>query len=77
MGKLFGALKNRHDLPEKPDAALLAAKLLLKLDECSALTGLSRAVLRSAIDAGELKAQTIGRAWRVKRSNLDKWIEGL
>jgi excisionase family DNA binding protein len=58
-------------------AVPVADLLLLKLEECQALTGLSRAVLRSAIDAGALKAQQIGRAWRIKRSDLDAWIEAL
>jgi excisionase family DNA binding protein len=61
---------------ERP-AVEIADKVLLTLLEAQALCGLSRAVLKTAIDAGELKAQTIGRAWRVKRSDLDKWIEGL
>ncbi len=64
--------------PKAERAAVpIEAMLLLKLEECQALTGLSRAVLRSAIDAGDLKAQTIGRAWRVKRTELDRWIEAL
>jgi excisionase family DNA binding protein len=61
---------------ERPPVEI-ADKVLLTLSEAQALCGLSRAVLRSAIDAGDLKAQTIGRAWRVKRSDLDKWIEAL
>jgi hypothetical protein len=36
-------------------AIAIEAKTLLKLDEASALTGLSRATLRKAIDAGKLK----------------------
>ncbi len=52
-------------------------KLLLKLDEASALTGLSRHTLRDAIDAKKLKAQIIGRAWRVKRSDLDAYVRKL
>lgn len=55
----------------------LGDKLLLTLPECSALTGLSRAVLRAAIEADELKARQIGRAWRVKREELEKWVSGL
>ncbi len=55
----------------------LGPKVLLTLPECQKLTGLSRAVLRAAIDAGDLKAQQIGRAWRVKRTDLDEWIKAL
>jgi excisionase family DNA binding protein len=65
----------------KPDAALPVAeigpKLLLTLAECQTLTGLSRQTLRAAIDSGDLKGRQIGRAWRVKRSKLESYIEGL
>jgi excisionase family DNA binding protein len=53
------------------------AKLLLSLAEAQALTGLSRNTLRAAIDAGKLKAKRIGRGWKVKRRDLDSWIEKL
>jgi excisionase family DNA binding protein len=52
-------------------------KLVLTIDECRQLTGFSRAIIRAAIDAGELKARQIGRAWRVKRGDLDKWVKEL
>ena len=52
-------------------------KLLLTLPECSALTGLSRGVLRAAIDGGSLKAAQIGRGWKVKRRDLESYIEEL
>ncbi len=55
----------------------IAVKLLLTLPECQALTGLSRATLRAAIDAGELRAKQIGRAWRVKRSDLEGYVKKL
>jgi len=53
------------------------SKLLLKLDEASALTGLSRATLRNAIEQKKLKAQIIGRAWRMKRSDVEAYIQKL
>jgi excisionase family DNA binding protein len=52
-------------------------KLLLTLAEAQAMTGLSRNTLRAAIDAGELKAKQIGRAWRVKRADLESYIGSL
>jgi excisionase family DNA binding protein len=55
----------------------IADKLLLTLAEAQALTGLSRATLRDAIEAGELKARQIGRARRVKRDDLNEWIKTL
>lgn len=50
------------------------AKLLLTLVEAQQLTGLSRSTLREAVEAKKLKAQQIGRAWRIKRSDLDAYI---
>ncbi len=55
----------------------IEAKLLLSLLEAQALSGLSRNTLRAAIDAGKLKAKRIGRGWKVKRRDLDSWIEKL
>jgi len=52
-------------------------KLLLTLPEAQALTGLSRTILREAIYEGTLKAQIIGRAWRVKRTDLESYVEKL
>lgn len=54
-----------------------ADKLLLTLAEAQALTGLSRGVLRAAIGAKELKARQIGRAWRIKRADLERFVEAL
>jgi excisionase family DNA binding protein len=72
----YAAVLDAVEAHRKPRAEL-SDKLLLTLPECQALTGLSRGVLRAAIDAGDLKAKQIGRAWRVKRSDLEAWIEKL
>jgi excisionase family DNA binding protein len=61
---------------QKPSVAI-ADKPLLKLDEASALTGLSRDLLRKSIDDGKLKGKIIGRAYRIKRADLDNFIENL
>jgi excisionase family DNA binding protein len=55
----------------------VADKLLLKLDEASALTGLSRGILRQAIEDKKLKARIIGKGWRVKRDDLDAYVRKL
>jgi excisionase family DNA binding protein len=55
----------------------IADKPLLKLDEAAALTGLSRDTLRRAIDTGELNGKLIGRAFRIKRGDLDDYIKSL
>jgi excisionase family DNA binding protein len=61
---------------QKP-AVAIADKPLLKLDEAAALTGLSRHVLRQAIEDGKLSGRIIGRAYRIKRADLDAFIKKL
>jgi len=41
------------------------------------LTGLSKQFLLSAIQQGTLKAKTIGRSWRIKRSDQQAFIADL
>lgn len=55
----------------------IADKLLLTIAEAQALTGLSREFLRDAITKGELKAKVIGKGWRVKRSDLQEYVDKL
>lgn len=52
-------------------------KLLLTLPEAASLTGLSRAYLKNAIAKGTLVAKPIGRLWRIKRADLDAFIDAL
>jgi len=52
-------------------------KLLLNLTDCRLLTGLSDANLRDAIREGKLKAKIIGRGYKVKRADLDEFVEKL
>jgi excisionase family DNA binding protein len=42
--------------------------------EASQLSGLSRRILRQAIEEKKLKARIIGRGWRVKRADLDAYV---
>jgi hypothetical protein len=56
---------------------LLEEKILLNLEEAQYLTGLSREILREAINSGKLKAQIIGKSWRVKRFDLSDYIDSL
>jgi excisionase family DNA binding protein len=55
----------------------IESKPLLKLDEASILTGLSRQILRDAIESNKLKAKIVGRAWRIKRDDLDLFLKKL
>jgi excisionase family DNA binding protein len=73
----LGFTRERDHVRAQPSISDLAAKPLLTLAEAHTLTGLSRGVLRDAIDAGKLKAKIIGRAWRVKRADLDAYIRKL
>jgi excisionase family DNA binding protein len=52
-------------------------KLLLTLKECQALTGLSRKTLITAIAKHQLIAKIIGKAWRIKKSDLENFINNL
>ena len=52
-------------------------KLTLSLAEASALAGLSRQRLRAAIKDGTLTAQVIGRGYRVKRTDLEDYVDSL
>jgi excisionase family DNA binding protein len=60
--------------PQKPTVPI-ESKPLLKLHEAAALTGLSRQTLRAAIEEKKLKAQISGRAWRIKRTDLDSYVQ--
>jgi hypothetical protein len=55
----------------------LSEKLMLTLAESSQLSGLSRGFLRGAIGKKKLKGQIIGRGWKVKRADLEVFIQKL
>ena len=79
--RLIDALEvilDRHSLPPaKVPSLSIGDKLLLNLEEAQALTGLSRRILRMAIEADKLRAQIIGRSWRVKRADLESYVQAL
>jgi excisionase family DNA binding protein len=52
-------------------------KLTLSLAEASALSKISRQRLRAAIKDGTLTAQIIGRGYRVKRTDLEDYVDSL
>lgn len=52
-------------------------KLTLSIAEASALSGVSRQRLRAAIKEGILPAQSISRGYRVKRTDLEDYIDSL
>ncbi len=52
-------------------------KLTLSLAEASALAGISRARLRQATRDGTLQAQLIGKGYRVKRTDLEDYVDSI
>lgn len=54
-----------------------ADKLLLSLDEASTLTGLSTARLRAAIGEGKLVARKVGRAWKMRRGDVEAFVNSI
>jgi excisionase family DNA binding protein len=75
VAQLVEAITNR----EEPRSASIrvSEKLLLNLNDCRLLTGLSDANLREAIKSKKLKAKIIGRGWKVKKQDLDEFINNL
>jgi excisionase family DNA binding protein len=73
---LRGLLNDDSDKPRSASVRV-SEKTLLTINDCRLLTGLSRHLLRQAIDDGKLKGRIIGRAYRVKRDDLDKYIKNL
>lgn len=61
----------------RPSVVPVEAKLMLTLAEAAQLAGLSRGLLLEAIREGRLKGQKLGRGWKVKRSDLEKWVARL
>lgn len=63
-----------HGVASSRPQVLVAEKLVLSLDEAQALTGISKAHLRAAIAGGGLRAQRIGRGWKMRRVDLEKYL---
>ncbi len=55
----------------------IADKILLTVQDCRLLTGLSEQNLRDAIHDEKLNARIIGRGYKVKRQDLDEFIRQL
>jgi excisionase family DNA binding protein len=75
--KFLDILRDAIVPKEKTLKVDIVNKPLLKLDEAAALTGLSSDFLRKSIDTGKLKGKIIGKAYRIKRTDLDEYIEEL
>jgi excisionase family DNA binding protein len=68
--KAVGIGNNKLSIP-------IADKLILDLKEAQALTHFSRADLLEAIKSKKLKASMRGRGWKIKRSELEKYVQNL
>jgi len=77
IDKLSGIIEALLGKGDNQPLVPIADKLLLTIAEAQALTGLSREFLRDAIASGDLKAKQIGKSWRVKRSDLEEYIDKL
>jgi excisionase family DNA binding protein len=77
IDKLSGIIESLLGKGDTQPLVPIADKLLLTIAEAQALTGLSREFLRDAITAGDLKAKVIGKSWRVKRSDLEQYVDKL
>jgi excisionase family DNA binding protein len=73
--QLIEALATREQ--PRNEAIRVSEKILLNLNDCRLLTGLSDANLRDAIHNNKLKAKIIGRGWKVKRQDLKEFINSL
>ncbi|MGI8654367.1 MAG: ankyrin repeat domain-containing protein [Pyrinomonadaceae bacterium] len=77
----FPQLQSQLQPPPSPaptvSIADIAHKIMLTLPEAAALAGLSRTHLQRAVRKGSLKAKKPGRGWRIKRADLDAYINEL
>ncbi len=67
-------LLSRMNQEPRSASVRVSEKLLLNLNDCRLLTGLSDSMLRQAVKAGTLKAKIIGRAYKVKRQDLNSTL---
>ncbi len=55
----------------------IADKILLTVKDCQLLTGLSEQIIRDSIRDAKLEARRIGHGLKVKRTDLDEFINKL
>jgi excisionase family DNA binding protein len=60
-----------------PASASVGEKIMLTLADASALTSLSKGFLTDAIHKKKLRAQKLGRGWKIKRTDLDAFVKKL
>jgi excisionase family DNA binding protein len=67
----------KNALTSQKSVVPIADKILLTVKDCRLLTGLSEKTIRDAIRENRLKAQDIGRGFKVKRTDLNDFIDKL
>jgi excisionase family DNA binding protein len=78
LGALFNNLTRAIDNhSSRITTTELRSKLLLTLDEAQIVTGLSREILLDAIKNGELPSKIMGKAYRIKTQDLERYIQEL
>lgn len=70
---------HRQTKSDKSDKARvpIESKLLLSLDEAAALSGMPRAHLDAARRDGQLSARKIGRSFKIRRDELERFVASL
>jgi excisionase family DNA binding protein len=81
VGAIAGAerLAAVLDLLQQParKSVPIESKLTLSLVEAAELSGLSKGYLLDAIKGKKLKARKLGRGWRMKREDLNNYVQKL
>jgi hypothetical protein len=75
VASLVEAMASREEV--RSASVRVSEKLLLSVKDCRFLTGLSEQAIRDAIRDETLKARIIGRGFKVKRTDLDDFIDKL
>ncbi len=75
VASLVEAMVSREEV--RSASVRVSEKLLLSVKDCRFLTGLSEQAIRDAIRDETLKARVIGRGFKVKRTDLDEFINKL
>jgi excisionase family DNA binding protein len=74
FGRVIQAIENvgnRRTITE------LRSKPLVTLDEAQTITGLSREILQDAIKNRELPSKIMGKSYRIKQKDLERYIDEL
>jgi excisionase family DNA binding protein len=78
LGALFNNLTRAIDNhSSRVTTTELRSKLLLTLDEAQTITGLSREILQDAIKNGEIPSKIMGKSYRIKQKDLQRYIDEL